>query len=162
VPCHYIGAGHRVANFAGVVKNCLLYRWKCASSIHSAESFMRSKLPLALDTVYSAIQSRDPHAKVFVVGYARLFKGTCQQSLSPFGADQKRLDGAADLIDQVIGHEASVYGFTFVDPRYLFDNHSVCGHPPWLNSASIAHQTDTYHPNDLGYRAYAQLVEFEQ
>ena len=44
---------------------------------------MRNKLPLALDTVYSAIQSRDPHAKVFVVGYARLFKGTFE----PMGID---------------------------------------------------------------------------
>ena len=120
---------------------------------------MRSKLPLRLDQVYSAIQSRDPGRKVFVVGYARLFKGTCQQSLSPFGADQQRLDGAANLIDQIIGREARVYGFTFIDPRAAFDNHSVCGHPPWLNSASILHQTETYHPNDAGYRAYARLIE---
>ena len=120
---------------------------------------MRTKLPVRLDQVYSAIGSGAPGARVVVVGYARLFKGTCQNSLSPFGADQKRLDGAADVIDGVIAREARIYGFHFVDPRAAFDNHSVCGHPPWLNRASIPHRTETYHPNVAGHQAYARLVE---
>jgi lysophospholipase L1-like esterase len=155
-----ISVGGDDAGFATIVWNCLVERWKCASSIHSAEDFMRHDLPLKLDEVYSAIQTRAaPHAQVIVVGYARLFKGTCQNSLSPFGADQARLDTAADILDGVIGHEAGTYGFTFLDPRAAFDNHSVCGHPPWINSASVSHKNETYHPNDAGYRAYARLVE---
>lgn len=128
-----ISVGGNDADFTGVVSDCLLVALKCARHIRRARQVIQSELPARLDAVYSAIRSKADAAAVVVVGYPHLFKGPCAGLLNPTAADEKRLNSAADLLDDVIKREAAKARFRFVDPRSPFDDHAVCGHPPWLN-----------------------------
>ena len=53
---------------------------------------------------------------------------------------------------------ARAHGFTFVDPRVPFDGHAVCqDDDEWINGLSNP-TGESYHPNDEGHDAYADLV----
>jgi lysophospholipase L1-like esterase len=155
-----IQVGGNDAGFSSVMESCALYYFTCQSSINSADSYIESSLPAALNTTYNDIRTDAPNAKVLAIGYPHLFTAsgnTCGINLLT-SSHEKSLNQTADLLDGVIASEASSHGFTFVDARSGFESHEICSSSPWLNNDTIPVQK-SYHPNIAGESEYANLVE---
>lgn len=155
-----ITIGGNDAGFSTVIKNCAAEFWNCSSSISTANSFIKDKLPALLNTTYSDIHSRAPKAKVVVIGYPHLFTAdgqTCNADALTSGSE-KSLNSTADLLDSTIQSAASGHGFSFVDPRSAFNSHEVCSSSEWLNGLSNP-ISESFHPNVSGQSELASLVE---
>lgn len=154
-----ISIGGNDAGFSNVITKCA-YPWpyNCTSDINSAISFMQNTLPAKLDSVYSAIRSHAPNARVVVVGYPHLFNGSTCNALARISATEEgQLNHAADVLAGVVSARASAHGFGFVDPRTAFAGHEICSSSEWLNGLSNP-ISESYHPNRSGHVGYADLV----
>ena len=121
----------------------------CLDSIDKGRDYAQSTLLGDLDATYAAIRSRAPHAKVYVLGYPRLFAETsCPGGLSL--TKRQALNQAADELSGLIGGRAGAAGFTYVDVRSAFAGHGICGSTPWINAFSVS--VNAFHPNAAGYR----------
>ncbi|GAA4208874.1 SGNH/GDSL hydrolase family protein [Actinocatenispora rupis] len=154
-----ISIGGNDAGFSNVITKCA-YPWpyNCTNDINNAISFMQNTLPGRLDSVYSAIRSHAPNARVVVVGYPRLFNGqTCNALARISATEEGQLNHAADVLAGVISARASAHSFSFVDPRSAFSTHEICSSSEWLNGLSDP-VSESYHPNRSGHVGYADLV----
>jgi lysophospholipase L1-like esterase len=155
-----ISIGGNDAGFSDVITQCALpWPWSCTTDISNAQSFIRNTLPAKLDSVYNAIKSRAPSAKVAVVGYPRLFMGVDCNGGTFFSTDEMtKLNQTADLLRDVTRGRATAAGFAFVDPIAAFTGHAVCSSSEWLNGLSNP-VGDSYHPNRNGHKlGYEPLV----
>jgi lysophospholipase L1-like esterase len=155
-----ITIGGNDAGFSSVITKCA-EPWpvSCDGDITNAQNFINNTLPGRLNTVYSAIKSRAPSARVVVLGYPRLFMGVDCNALTFFSsAEMTRLNTTADIMKNVISARAAAYGFTFKDPIPAFTGHAVCSSTEWLNGLSNP-VSDSYHPNRTGHKSgYEPLV----
>ncbi len=148
-----ISVGGNDAGFADVLTDCALPWWAadCNESIDGAQSFINNQLPSRLSTLYAAIRTRAPAAKVVVVGYPRIFMGVdCNAGTWFTGAEMTRLNQTADLLNARLSTAAAARGFTFANPSSRFVGHAVCGSPEWLNGLSWP-ISESYHPNRAGH-----------
>ena len=156
-----ISVGGNDAGFADVLTECALPAWAsdCAGAVATARSFISGTLPGRLNTLYSAIRTRAPGAKVVVVGYPKIFMGEdCNIATFFSPEDETALNNAVVLINSVIATAASARGFTFVNPVSRFTGHAVCDSTEWINGFSNPVQ-ESYHPNRLGHaNGYLPLV----
>lgn len=156
-----ITVGGNDAGFASVLTECALPAWAsdCNGAIDRAQSIITTQLSGRLSTLYAAIHSRTPHARVVAAGYPRVFDGQDCNALTWFSpAEESRLNATADLLDTRIQAAAAGAGFTFSNPTSAFLGHAVCDRPEWLNGLSSP-TSESYHPNRLGHSAgYAPLV----
>lgn len=156
-----ISVGGNDAGFADVLTECALPAWAsdCAGAVAGARSFISGTLPGRLGSVYGAIRTRAPNAKVVVVGYPKIFMGEdCDLATFFSPQDQTALNDAVVLINSVISSAASARGFTFVNPVSRFTGHAVCDSTEWVNGFSNPVQ-ESYHPNRLGHSSgYLPLV----
>ncbi|KAJ1684591.1 hypothetical protein LUZ63_020346 [Rhynchospora breviuscula] len=156
-----ISVGGNDAGFSDVITECALPAWAsdCAAKVDTANAFIRGTLPGRLRTLYAAIASRAPQARVAVVGYPRLFQGEdCNAATFFSPEDESRLNATADLLDSTLSTAARGAGFAFADPRSRFTGHAVCDDPEWLNGFSNP-VSESYHPNRLGHSSgYTPLV----
>jgi lysophospholipase L1-like esterase len=153
-------AGGNDAGFRSVIIACAPPRWAsdCHGAIDSAQAYIAKRLPAQLNALYRAVRSRAPAGHVVVVGYPRLFDGEdCNAGTWFSPAEQSRINATADLLDELIARRAAAHGFGFADPRAPYIGHSVCAPREWINGLSEP-LTESYHPNRLGQRAYADLV----
>lgn len=172
-------AGGDDAGFADVLTKCVPSvvfgpfasgPW-CKKVVANEVKVLRNKLPGRLDTLYGAIRSRAPHAKVVVLGYPYLFSGLCKIPKS-----LRSLQPAEDFMDATIKAAAHRHGFTYVDSRKGFSGHSTCDRVVWINNLwpgwratdYIRHPSEykdvylktlAYHPNVPGHKEFARLVE---
>jgi lysophospholipase L1-like esterase len=156
-----ITIGGNDAGFANTMKTCVLSGTSaCLTSVNNAESFAQNTLPGLLDNTYAAIANAAPNAHVVVLDYPHLYQvpGSCLFGISD--TSRTAIDGAADVIDNVISQEAAAYGFSFADVRPDFDaGHEICGSSDaWLHSTTIP-TNESYHPTAAG-QEYAFLPEF--
>jgi lysophospholipase L1-like esterase len=129
---------------------------QCAAAVDRAVATGGSVLPGRLDTVYSTIKRRAPHAEVIVLGYPHLVEpdGTC---LSP--SKRADLNRGADALDDVISGRAAAADVHYVDARDRFAGHGACGPAPWINPFNAAHIVESFHPNRDGYaKGYLALL----
>ncbi|GAA2775291.1 SGNH/GDSL hydrolase family protein [Kitasatospora cinereorecta] len=146
-----ITIGGNDAGFASTMQTCVLDSDSaCLNAVAAAKQYATSTLPGLLDQVYSAIHGKAPGAHVVVLGYPHLYKvpGSCIFGIS----DTKRnaINGAADVLDDVIAKRVANAGFTFEDVRGLFASHEICGSGTrWLNSTTLPID-ESYHPNAAG------------
>jgi lysophospholipase L1-like esterase len=155
-----ISVGGNDAGFSSVITQCALpWPWSCDSHITNAQDYIRNTLPAQLNSVYSAIKSRSPNARVAVVGYPRLFNGEdCNAATFFSPSEQTKLNQTADLLAMTESGRATAYGFRFIDPRSAFTGHAVCDDAEWLNGLSIP-VMESYHPNVTGQASgYEPLV----
>jgi lysophospholipase L1-like esterase len=155
-----ISIGGNDAGFSDVITQCALpWPFSCNSDITNAQNFIRNTLPGRLDSVYNAIKSRAPGAKVVVVGYPRLFMGVDCNAGTFFSADEMtKLNQTADILRDVTRGRAQAAGFSFADPIAAFTGHAVCSSSEWLNGLSNP-VGDSYHPNRNGHKlGYEPLV----
>jgi lysophospholipase L1-like esterase len=154
-----ISIGGNDAGFSSVIERCA-EPWPitCTAQITAAQNLIRNTMPGRLDTVYNAIRSKAPHARVTVVGYPRLFDGkTCNLLARISTSEESSLNTTADLLATTTAARAAAHGFEFVDPRTTFTGHAICDSVEWLNGLSNP-VGESYHPNRSGQVSYASLV----
>lgn len=156
-----ISVGGNDAGFADVLTECALPGWMsdCNGAIDGAQSVINNVLPGRLSTLYAAIRTKAPNARVVVVGYPRIFMGEDCNALTWFSpAEESRLNQTADLLNSRIASAAAAKGFAFSNPTSRFVGHAVCDDVEWINGLSNP-VGESYHPNVAGHRdGYAPLV----
>lgn len=148
-----ISVGGNDAGFADVLTECATPWWagNCTRAIDNAQAFIKNTLPGRLSTLYAAIRSKAPNAKVVVVGYPRIFMGEDCNAFTWFSpAEQSRLNATADLLNSVTSGQASSKGFSYANPTSRFLGHAVCDDVEWLNGLSSP-ISESYHPNKAGH-----------
>ncbi|MFF4651444.1 SGNH/GDSL hydrolase family protein [Streptomyces sp. NPDC001380] len=145
-----ITAGGNDAGFADVVTACRTSSdADCFGKLDNAESIIRNTLPGRLDSLYGAIRSRAPYARVVVLSYPQLYEtGSC------FGGialnRRQRIDDVGLIMNSTLRDRAQAAGFTFADVDGRFAGHRLCSGTQWLNGPSIP-LSDSYHPNVDGH-----------
>jgi lysophospholipase L1-like esterase len=153
--------GGNDAGFADVLSTCAQPSWSsdCNGAIDRAQSIITGPLPTRLTSLYAAIRSRAPQAKVVVAGYPRVFNGEDCNAFTWFSpTEETRLNATADLLNSRISAAAAAAGFTFANPTTVFVGHAVCDGVEWLNGLSSP-VSESYHPNRSGHASgYAPVV----
>ena len=156
-----LSVGGNDAGFSSVLTTCAQPSWAsdCYGAIDKAQTFIRSTLPGRLATLYAAIRSKAPNAKVVVVGYPRIFNGEDCNAFTWFSpTEESRLNATADLLDSTTSSAASAQGFTFANPVSRFVGHAVCDDVEWINGLSNP-VSESYHPKVAGHRdGYTPVV----
>ncbi|WP_329521363.1 SGNH/GDSL hydrolase family protein [Spirillospora sp. NBC_01491] len=143
-------AGGNDAGFGTVMQTCVLdSAASCQSAVANAKGYMDKTLPGRLDSLYTAIRSRAPQARVVVLGYPRLYK-IVSGCVGLSQAKRTALNGAADALDTSVSKAAGRAGFTFSDVRDEFAGHELCSGQGWLNAVTIPIGS-SYHPTALGH-----------
>jgi len=148
-----VSVGGNDAGFAEVLTECATPWWAgdCDGAIDDAQAFIDTVLPGRLSTLYAAIRSKAPNAKVVVVGYPRIFMGEdCNAGTWFSPHEQTRLNQTADQLNARTRTAASARGFGFADPTSRFVGHAVCDDVEWINGLSNP-ISESYHPNRPGH-----------
>ncbi|MFD5784162.1 SGNH/GDSL hydrolase family protein [Streptomyces sp. NPDC126933] len=146
-----ISIGGNDAGFADVMTTCVLQsEATCLSRVATARAFVDSTLPGNLDSVYTAIRSKAPSARVVVLGYPRFYKlnGTCIAGLSE--NERAAINGASDYLNAATAKRAADHGFTFASVAGNFTGHEICSGSAWLHSVNLFNLTESYHPTSGG------------
>ena len=156
-----ITVGGNDAGFAGVLTECAKPAWasNCNAAIDQAQNIINNQLPDRLTTLYSAIRSRAPQAKVVAAGYPRIFNGEDCNAFTWFSpTEESRLNATADLLNAKIQAAAIGPGFVFGNPTAAFIGHAVCDDTEWINGLSNP-IVESFHPNKRGHSSgYTPLV----
>jgi lysophospholipase L1-like esterase len=148
-----ISVGGNDAGFADVLTECATPWWAgdCNGAIDDARAFITNTLPGRLSTLYAAIRSKAPNAKVVVVGYPRIFMGEdCNAGTWFSPSEMSRLNQTADLLNSKTSAAATAGGFSFANPTSRFVGHAVCDDVEWINGLSWP-ISESYHPNRAGH-----------
>ncbi|THV22848.1 SGNH/GDSL hydrolase family protein [Glycomyces paridis] len=147
-----ITIGGNDIGWAEAIKACITPFTKCTDDIEEAEARIVEELPGLLDGVYGAVRDRAPGADVYVLGYPRLFneRDECDAFGQTSLAEQRLMNGAADLLASVIEESAAAHGFFYVDVRSAFEGHAVCDEVAYLHGLRYP-AAESYHPNALGH-----------
>lgn len=131
---------------------CMVPLYDCTRDIEESERLAEEDLPALLETAYTEIRARSPHAEVYVLGYPRLFAAgdTCDALGLISVAEQQRMNRAADVLSEVIETAAGSHGFTYIDVRDDFEGHAVCDAEAWIHGLTYP-IGDSYHPNRSGH-----------
>ncbi|MET7551310.1 SGNH/GDSL hydrolase family protein [Streptomyces sp. NPDC005479] len=151
--------GGNDAGFSDVMTTCVAGSDSdCVNRVNQAEAYAQNTLPARLDAVYNAIRAKAPNAKVVVLGYPRMY------TLNVFcvglsDTKHRKVDEAADVIDNVIASRAATHGFVFGDVRSTFNGHELCSGDDWLHALVASPSWESYHPTATGHSSgyYAVL-----
>lgn len=146
-----ITIGGNDAGFSDVMTTCVLQsESSCINRINQARAYVDSTLPGKLDSVYSAIGSKAPAARVVVLGYPRFYKlsGSCIAGMT----EKKRaaINSAADYLNAATAKRAADHGYGFADVVPAFTGHEICSGAAWLHSLNWLNIGDSYHPTAAG------------
>ncbi|MFI8189057.1 SGNH/GDSL hydrolase family protein [Streptomyces sp. NPDC085946] len=142
--------GGNDAGFADVMTTCVLQSDSaCISRINTARAYIDSTLPGKLDSVYSAIRSKAPNARVVVLGYPRFYQlGTTCLGMSE--TKRKAINDGSDHLNTAIARRVAAHGFVWGDVRPTFTGHEICSGNSWLHSVNWLSIGDSYHPTAAG------------
>ncbi|MEU0283624.1 SGNH/GDSL hydrolase family protein [Streptomyces sp. NPDC088147] len=146
-----ISIGGNDAGFADVMTTCVLQsEATCLNRVATARAFVDNTLPGNLDSVYTAIRSKAPSARVVVLGYPRFYQlnGTCTSGLSE--NERAAINSAADYLNTATAKRAADHGFTFADVAGAFTGHEICSGSAWLHSVNWLNIGESYHPTAAG------------
>jgi lysophospholipase L1-like esterase len=130
-----VTAGGNDAGFSSLLSSCTLSN--CVASINSTITSVNATLGAKLDAMDTKIKTLAPNATVIVLGYPRLFSGTCFAALGISAAEVTAANNLADAID----------------------NPGVCASSAWLNGLNLANSGESYHPTTTGQSSgYTPLV----
>ncbi|PRH78505.1 lipase [Streptomyces solincola] len=146
-----ITVGGNDAGFADVMTTCVLEsESSCVARVNQAKGYVDSTLPGRLDTVYRAIRSKAPAARVVVLGYPRFYRigGGCIAGLTE--NERRAINGAADHLNTATAKRAADHGYTFADVVPAFTGHEICSGSAWLHSVNWLNIGESYHPTASG------------
>jgi lysophospholipase L1-like esterase len=150
-----ITIGGNDAGFAPTVLSCEVSSdASCAATVAAAENDINETLPAKLDATYAAITAKAPGAKVVVLDYPPLFD-TAKASCGLGGmslAKRRVLNDGARVLDAVVKARAQAAGFTYGEVQGTFAGHGICSSAPYLNNLTILPPTNSFHPNQTGYK----------
>ncbi|MGH8861846.1 MAG: SGNH/GDSL hydrolase family protein [Jatrophihabitantaceae bacterium] len=149
-----ISVGGNDVGFARVMQDCVLDGTStCTREVGVAENDARSTLPGRLDSVYTAIRSRAPNARVVVLGYPRLYHVGVWYCVGLSDTSRSKINEGADVLDGVVRTAAARRGFAFADVRSRFaSGHEICDGSSWLHSVDWSDVVQSYHPTASGQR----------
>lgn len=147
-----ITIGGNDVNFSGVMTDCVLYSTStCVNDVSAAENQAQTVLPGRLDTVYNAIRSHAPNAKIVVLGYPRFYHVGVWYCVGLSDTARSKINEGADVLDSVISAAAARHGFAFADVRPPFAaGHEICDGSSWLHSVDWSNISQSYHPTASG------------
>lgn len=128
---------------------------ECAAATAATRSRITAQLPALLDSLYTQVARRAPHARIVVTGYPRLFSPYYGPYLGASAPEQRALNDGANLLNKVIATAAKKHRFTFVDVTNRFRGHGVNAPHAWVTGP---YDPAAFHPNADGYRAYTRAV----
>ncbi|MFJ9858349.1 ricin-type beta-trefoil lectin domain protein [Streptomyces albogriseolus] len=117
------------------------------------------ELPGRIADIVRAVHAVAPQARVHLVTYFTLLpdSGTCAVApLTDEQADYER--SIAARLAAATADAAAATGATLVDLAGVSRGHDACSANPWVESYRPALGRSTYHPNEAGMRAAADLV----
>ncbi|MEU1122104.1 SGNH/GDSL hydrolase family protein [Streptomyces sp. NPDC005899] len=142
-----LSIGGNDSGFASTMLSCRYSTLPaCERALSEAGEYVVNKLPAELDTLYSTVRARAPHAQVVVLGYPHLYKegGLCPGGLS--SGKRTALNRGSDLLNGTISERARAAGFSFVDGRAAFAGHEICTGDEWISGSTV-------HPTAEGHEA---------
>ena len=150
-----VTAGGNDVGFSNVMSTCALQGTDaCVAAVQTGENTATNTLPGLLDTLYNAIRSHAPSARVVVLDYPVFYQlGNVCIGLSD--TSHAKIDEGINLLDGVLSAAASRHGFRFADVRSIFVGHQLCSGDKWLHALDFLDLTESYHPTangqSLGY-----------
>ncbi|MEU0682932.1 ricin-type beta-trefoil lectin domain protein [Streptomyces albogriseolus] len=117
------------------------------------------ELPGRIADIVRAVHAVAPQARVHLVTYFTVLpdSGTCAVApLTDEQADYER--SIAARLAAATADAAAATGATLVDLAGVSRGHDACSANPWVESYRPAQGRSTYHPNEAGMRAAADLV----
>jgi lysophospholipase L1-like esterase len=155
-----VTVGGNNIGYRPVLTTCALpgFLGNCDAAVAAALQALGS-LPALLTEVYKAVQAKAPGARVVVTGYPLLFnERTDCNPFTFFTTDEMtQLNDATYRLNTAIQSAAKTAGVAFVDVAPVFTGHAVCDRLPWINGLVVP-IVNSYHPNVIGYSAYAVQV----
>ncbi len=136
----------------------------CQAAIVAARSLLEpgpggpSILATRLTASYAAIAAESPRATIAVTGYPYLFAAPAPSdpNAPTILAVNSATTALNDTIRSVVGAAAATGAdVVFVDVTGAFAGHGIGSPDPYFVTAG----TDAFHPNALGYAAYADAIE---
>jgi lysophospholipase L1-like esterase len=147
-----VTVGGNDAGFSSVMETCVTGSdSECVNAVNTAKNFIQTQLPGRLDSLYAAIASRAPSARVVVLDYPRMYK-IVNYCAGLSNTKRNALNGAADVLDNVTSNAAARAAFVFSEVRDDFNGHELCSGDGWLNSVTYP-INESYHPTALGHRS---------
>ncbi|WP_225652764.1 ricin-type beta-trefoil lectin domain protein [Streptomyces pseudogriseolus] len=118
------------------------------------------ELPGRIADIVRAAHAVAPQARVHLVTYFTLLpdSGTC--AVAPLTDEQAAYERSiAARLAAATADAAAATGATLVDLAGASRGHDACSADPWVESYRPAQGRSTYHPNEAGMRAAADLVQ---
>jgi hypothetical protein len=147
--------------FSSILENCFVSNCVLDHRLTTARNYIEKTLPGLLVRTYRAVHAAQPHAKIYVVGYPRLFP--TQQSASVncgwlSRTERIKLNGLGTLLNSVMGSAARQAGATYVPTLNAFAGHEECTANSWLYPIAVPPLTSDGHPLVPGQEALAAIV----
>jgi lysophospholipase L1-like esterase len=163
--------GGNDAQFASTTTACVLARIvpglaPCQGDWRARDQDAIARLRTTLPTLYRAIHSRAPNARILVLGYPDPFPAVAQQfskcRLWFLPEDLRFLhdeDGRLNATIRAATLSAANTKVTYVAPTG-FAGHDACSPSPWFNGLNVipTQVGFSFHPNVLGQRRLAKIV----
>ncbi len=148
-----LSVGGNDVGFANVIITCTVSGTSgCVDRVDAAEADAIARFPSLLGDLYAEINNRAPNAQVMVLGYPLLFiEKTCFSNTGINVDEQRRINQANYVLNDLIATAANNAGFTYVDPIPNFEGHGVCASDNYVNGLRTT-VAESYHPNAAGHR----------
>ncbi|MFF9476982.1 SGNH/GDSL hydrolase family protein [Streptomyces roseolus] len=122
----------------------------CLDAIATAETTAHAELPGKLGTLYDAIRTRAPQARVVILGYPRFYNLDVPFCPGISATKRTALNNGADTLNSVIRDEVAQHsGFVYEDVADRFAGHQLCDSSPWLHALNWP-IGQSFHPNAAG------------
>lgn len=159
-----ITIGGNDVGFGGILRDCYLPGGTCADDPDSAgfNAKLRTLKAYLTVTLYPAIESAYPDARIVHVGYPRL---TPKPGVTPYrcgwlGADEQTagVKLAQKLNDAIEAAADTRSRIEFLDVTDVLDGHELCTIDSWMIDISTFGGTERGHPNASGQFALAGVI----
>ncbi|GAA3526439.1 SGNH/GDSL hydrolase family protein [Amycolatopsis ultiminotia] len=134
----------------------------CGSVDQDAINRTFGELQGRLENVVHAVHDRAPEAKVVLVEYLTIVPAGDACDGVPLTGDQLTFERSiADRLADFTQAAGSNAGATVVDVAGASAGHDSCSGEPWVEKYDVAPGRTSYHPNEAGMAAVADLVKPE-
>jgi lysophospholipase L1-like esterase len=139
--------GGNDVGFSDIMTTCVLYsEAECVAAVDRAEAKARTELPGKLDTLYNAIRSRAPSARVVVVDYPEFYQLGVWGCVGLSETSRAKINEGVNVLDGVIKSAVTRHSFVFADVRSIFVGHQLCSGNKWLHALNYSDIKISYHP----------------
>jgi len=143
--------------------------WDLEQLLNNLTEVVNGALAPSLDYTFRALRAAAPSATIVAIGYPHVVDTSspnCDRTATGYLLNlskRQRLNQLVDALNAQIKTAAANAGIaSIIDPIVAaFQGHEACSADEWIVSADALLRTGNFgvgHPNDAGYRAYANAV----